>query len=123
MNRHLIKTHQKQKKRAMRNRKRLRGSSVRPRLCVVKSNKHIQAQLIDDENGVTLGAVTTYSKDMKGTEFAKKNKTSAARIGTMIGEIAKEKNIKEVVFDRGHHKYHGILAELADAARAAGLKF
>ncbi len=111
------------KKRAIRVRKRLQGSAAKPRLCVVKTNKHIQAQLIDDELGITLGSVATFSKELRDTEFNKKNKTAARKLGENIAEIAKSKNIKEVIFDRGSAKYHGILAELADAARAGGLQF
>lgn len=110
-------------RRAIRVRKHLRGTSTKPRLCVIKSNSHIQAQLIDDENGKTLGGVATFAKEMRNTEFGKKNKASARKLGEQIAEIAKSKNIKEVVFDRGPFKYHGILAELADAARAGGLQF
>ncbi|MCE5317484.1 MAG: 50S ribosomal protein L18 [Parachlamydia sp.] len=110
-------------KRTLRVRKHLRGSSVKPRLCVVKSNKHIQVQIIDDEKGVTLGSTATFAADFQGTEFAKKNVESARKLGEKIAEIAKLKNIKEVVFDRGPFKYHGILAALADAARAGGLQF
>ncbi len=114
---------QKRHRRALRVRKHLRGTSVKPRLSVVKTNKHIHVQIIDDEKGVTLGHAATFSKDLRGTEFGKKNKNTARKLGEIIGAIAKEKNIKEVVFDRGPSKYHGILAELADAARSAGLKF
>jgi large subunit ribosomal protein L18 len=110
-------------KRALRVRKHLRGTGIKPRLCVVKSNSHIQAQLIDDETGTTLGGIATFAKAFRNTEFSKKNKASARKIGEQIAEIAKSKNIKEVVFDRGPFKYHGILAELADAARAGGLQF
>lgn len=110
-------------KRAIRVRKHLRGTALKPRLSVVKSNSHIQAQLIDDEAGVTIGSAATFSKEMRKTEFGRKNKASARKIGELIAEIAKKKNIKEVVFDRGPSKYHGILAELADAARAGGLQF
>jgi large subunit ribosomal protein L18 len=110
-------------KRALRVRNRLYGTSTKPRLSVVKSNCHIQAQLIDDETGTTLGHVATFAKDFRDTEFGKKNKASARKLGERLAEIAKSKNIKEVVFDRGPFKYHGILAELADAARAGGLQF
>ena len=110
-------------KRALRVRKKVRGSALKPRLSVHKSNKHILAQLIDDEKGITLGMVGTFSSVFKGTEFTKKNKESAEKIGVEIAKIAKDKNIEEVVFDRGQFKYHGILATLADAARANGLKF
>ena len=108
----------------MRVRKHLRGTAIKPRLCVVKSNKHIQAQLIDDETGMTLGQHRQLLlKNFADTEFNRKNKASARKLGEQIAEIAKAKNIKEVVFDRGPFKYHGILAELADAARAGWLQF
>jgi len=110
-------------KRAMRVRKRLKGCSIQPRLSVVKSNKHIQAQLIDDEQGITLGFVASYSPEFRNTEFGKKNKAAARKLGEAIAVIAQQKNIKQVVFDRGPFKYHGILAELANAARAGGLEF
>jgi len=110
-------------KRALRVRKHIQGTSTKPRLCVVKSNSHIQAQLIDDEAGHTIGGAATFSKELRNTEFNKKNKASARKLGEQIAEIAKSKNIKEVVFDRGPFKYHGVLAELADAARAGGLQF
>ena len=111
------------KKRAWRVRKRIQGSSIKPRMCVVKSNQHIQVQLIDDQSGVTLGAISTCSKEFKNTEFNRKNKASARKLGEKIAEIAREKNITTVIFDRGPFKYHGILAELANAARTAGLQF
>lgn len=119
----IVKNHERRVRRAMRVRKHLRGTSEKPRLSVIKSNKHIQAQLVDDEKGITLGQVSTFSKQLKNTEFTCKNKNSARKLGELIAEIAKEKNIKEIVFDRGPFKYHGILAELANAARAAGLQF
>lgn len=123
MNNQAKKNHQLRGKRAKRVRKHLLGTSTKPRLCVVKSNCHIQAQLIDDESGNTLGGTATFANEFRNTEFNKKNKASARKLGEQIAEIAKSKNIKEVVFDRGPFKYHGILAELADAARAGGLQF
>jgi large subunit ribosomal protein L18 len=119
----LIKNNERRIKRAYRVRKRLRGTSLKPRLSVHKSNKHIQVQIIDDETGITLGSTSTFAKEFRDSEFGSKNKASAKKLGEKIAEIAKEKNIKEVVFDRGPFKYHGIFAELADAARSAGLKF
>lgn len=110
-------------KRALRVRKKLSGTNTKPRLSVFKSNNHIQVQLIDDEAGNTLGSAATFAKEFRDTEFNRKNKASARKLGEQIAEIAKSKNIKEVVFDRGPFKYHGILAELADAARAGGLQF
>ncbi len=123
MHNQLVRKQATRHKRALRVRKHLRGSATKPRLCVVKSNRHIQVQLIDDEAGVTLGATSTCSKALRKSEHNKKNKDSAAHLGTHIAEIAKAKNIKEVVFDRGPFKYHGVLAALADAARAGGLQF
>jgi large subunit ribosomal protein L18 len=117
------KRHRLRKARALRVRKHIHGTSVRPRMCVLKSNKHIVVQLIDDDNHVTICSTGTYSKDFKNTEFARKNKASAAKLGEKIAEIAQSKNIKEIVFDRGPFKYHGVLAALADSARTAGLKF
>jgi large subunit ribosomal protein L18 len=111
------------KKRTLRVRKHLRGSSVKPRLCVVKTNKHIQVQLIDDECGRTLCSTATFAKEFRDTEFGKKNKASARKLGAYIADIAKKQNVKEIVFDRGPFKYHGILAELANAAREGGLQF
>ena len=107
----------------MRVRKKLRGTSDKPRLCVIKSNKHIHVQLIDDEAGRTIGTAATFSKEFQNTEFSKKNKASAAKLGETIAEIAKKNDVTQVVFDRGPFKYHGILAALADSARAAGLQF
>ena len=104
-------------------RKKLSGTAQRPRLCVVKSNKHIQVQLIDDERGHTLGSAATFEKEYGNTEFGRKSKVSAKKLGERIALIAKEQNIDEVIFDRGRHKYHGVLAELANAARENGLKF
>lgn len=94
---------------------------MKPRLSVSKSNRNIYAQLIDDENRVTLGGIGTLSKADKTK--AGKSKESARMIGSQIAQIAKEKNIDTVVFDRGRFKFHGIIAELANAAREAGLQF
>lgn len=117
------KNHRQRLRRSLRVRKKLHGSSIKPRLSVIKSNKHLQVQLIDDDAHLTLGAVSTFSKEFRGTDFEKKNKVTARKLGERIAQIAKEKNIKEVVFDRGPFKYHGILAELANAAREGGLQF
>lgn len=112
----------RKQKRGMRVRRRVKAGSIKTRLTVTKSNAHIQAQLIDDEKGVTVGGVATFGKEFRDTEFNKKSKKAAKKLGEAIAAIAKEKNIKEVVFDRGPFKYHGILHELAEAARAGGLK-
>ncbi len=104
-------------------RNKVRGEAQRPRMCVVKSNKHIQVQLIDDENGVTLASISTCSKEMQKTAYCKKNKASAKVLGEKIAAKAKALGVESIIFDRGPSKYHGILAELADAARTGGLKF
>jgi large subunit ribosomal protein L18 len=113
----------KRKSRAMRVRKKLRGTSLKPRLCVHKSNCHLQVQLIDDEIGKTICGTATYSERFKGTEFGKKNKASAAALGAAIAEMAQALNIREIVFDRGPSKYCGVLASLAESARSGGLQF
>lgn len=115
--------HDKTLKRKIRVRKHLNGTAIKPRLCVVKSNLHIEAQLIDDKNGITLASISTRSKELKGTEWGKKNCHSAKKIGEVIALKAAEKQIETCLYDRGAHKYHGILAVVADAAREAGLKF
>lgn len=124
MRNELIKKEKIRHKRALRVRQHMHGTNSKPRMSVVKSNKHIQVQLIDDDSGRTLGLAATFDKEFRGTEYSKKNKASASKIGEKIAEIAmKQHNISEVTFDRGPFKYHGILAALADSARAAGLKF
>jgi large subunit ribosomal protein L18 len=86
----------------------------------MRSNKHLFAQLIDDENHITLFGVGTMGKK---APFGKKSKEAARKIGEKVGTFAKEKNIKNVVFDRGPYKYHGLVAEIANGAREAGLQF
>jgi large subunit ribosomal protein L18 len=123
MGSNLLRKERVRRTRVLRVRKKLRGTAEKPRLCVIKSNKHIHVQLINDEQGKTLGSAATFSKEFANTEFAKKNKASAAKLGEKIAEVAKSQHITQVVFDRGPAKYHGILASLADSARAAGLQF
>ncbi|MEK6796575.1 MAG: 50S ribosomal protein L18 [Spirochaetota bacterium] len=106
-------------RRKMRIRKRVIGTTERPRLAVSKSLKYISAQIIDDTKGITLVSASTIEKDMKGG----KNVASAEAVGKLIGERAKQKNIVKVVFDRSGFSYQGKLKALADAARAAGLAF
>lgn len=110
------------KKRVRRIRKNLGGTSERPRLRVFKSSKHIYAQIIDDSAGTTLVSMSTVDKSFeKGEE---KGKTEAAKkVGMMIAERAKAAGIKQVVFDRGGHIYHGRVKALSEGAREGGLKF
>ena len=105
-------------------RTRLQGSDERPRLNVYRSLNHIYAQLIDDGNGVTLVSASTASgKEGKSKKNAGGNLASAKEIGKLIAQRAKEKGIKQVVFDRGGYLYHGRIKALAEAAREAGLEF
>lgn len=104
-------------------RNRVRRHSVRPRLCVVRTNKHIYAQVIDDTAGRILVAAGTCEKDLRGALPAGGNKTAAAAVGKMVAERALRQGIQAVAFDRREYKYHGRVAALADAARAAGLRF
>ncbi len=106
------------RKRALRVRKRLRMKH--PRLHVLKTNQHIHVQVIDDEQQKTVASTSTACKEFKGS---KRNKQSAQKLGAKIAELALAQDVKTVVFDRGSQKYHGILAALADSARAGGLKF
>lgn len=109
--------------RVFRVRKKLSGTAERPRLTVAKTNKHIYAQLIDDVTGITLAGVGTLSKHNKTTEFNGKSKEAARHIGKQIAEMAKQKSINAVIFDRGRFKFHGLVAELANSARESGLSF
>jgi len=109
-------------KRAMRVRQRLRGNQEKPRLSVFKSSKHLYVQLIDDVQSTTIASTSTLSKEFRQTEYNRKNKDSAKQLGLKIAELAKGKNIKTVVFDRGRFKYHGVIASIADGAREGGLQ-
>ncbi len=109
--------------RVLRVRKALVGNAERPRLSVSKTNCHIYAQLIDDEKAITLAGVGTLSKSNQNTPHGKKSKVAAREIGKQIAEMAKKRNISAVIFDRGRCKYHGVIAELAEGAREAGLQF
>ncbi len=118
----LLERNHKRTKRALRIRKALHGTAQKPRLTVMKSNRHIGAQLINDDEGVTLVAVHTQMKGLKSKKLAR-NKEAARLIGSELAKLAIEKEITSIIFDRGFHKYHGIVAELANAAREAGLQF
>jgi large subunit ribosomal protein L18 len=109
------------KRRAQRVRTHLKKvANGRPRLSVFRSAKNIYAQVIDDENGVTLAAASSLEgeKQEKGAD-----KDAAARVGALVAQRAIEKGVKDVVFDRGGYLYHGRVKALADAAREAGLNF
>ncbi len=107
-------------RRHLRVRRKISGTAERPRLCVYRSNTNLYVQVIDDVAGNTLVAASTLDKEIK-TKHA--NKEAAKELGTLIAKKAQAKNIKTVVFDRGGYIYHGIVKELADAAREGGLEF
>ena len=101
-------------------RNKISGTAARPRLDVFRSAKHIYAQIIDDETGVTLVSASTVDKDFN--EYGG-NVDAAKAIGLKIAEKAQAKNIKDVVFDRGGYLYHGRVRSLAEGAREGGLNF
>jgi large subunit ribosomal protein L18 len=101
----------------------LSGTTLRPRLCVYRSLNHIYAQIIDDSKQVTLVACNTTQKEVADKIKGMTNKEQAKYVGEQIAKLAKKKKITEVVFDRGGYLYTGRVKELADGARAAGLKF
>jgi large subunit ribosomal protein L18 len=104
-------------------RKKLEGTSERPRLNVYRSLNHIYAQVIDDSEGKTLAQASTIEGRTKGQRSTGGNVASAKDVGKRIAERAKEKGITKVVFDRGGYLYHGRIKALAEAAREAGLQF
>ncbi len=107
-------------RRHVRVRTKISGTAERPRLCVYRSNTNLYVQVIDDVSGKTLVAASTMDKEVKEKHA---NKVAAKEVGTLIAKRATEKNIKTVVFDRGGYIYHGVVKELAEAAREGGLEF
>ena len=104
-------------------RKKISGTPEMPRLSVYRSNKHIQAQIIDDTTGVTLASASTLDAKLQGQLEEVDKKGAAKLVGKLIAERAIEKGIKTVVFDRGGYVYTGRVAEVATGAREAGLEF
>ena len=104
-------------------RKKLRGSADQPRLSVHRTNKHLYCQLIDDEIGKTLASASTRDKDLASQIKNGGNCEAAKIIGQAIAERAKAAGVSRIKFDRGSFMYHGRVAELANAAREAGLEF
>lgn len=114
---------QKQRRRyRVRNRIR-RSAYLRPRLNVFRSQKHIYAQIIDDQLGTTLVAASSLDGAIAGPGKCGGNKDAATKVGQLLAQRAAEKGIQKVAFDRGVYKYHGRVAALADAAREGGLEF
>jgi large subunit ribosomal protein L18 len=102
-------------------RKNIHGTAERPRLAVHRSNKHVIAQVIDDDAGRTLVAASTTEADLRSASGATVD--AAGKVGTLVADRAKAAGITKVVFDRGGFLYHGRIAAVAAAARAAGLEF
>ncbi|WP_104086652.1 50S ribosomal protein L18 [Arthrobacter sp. GMC3] len=106
-------------RRHLRVRKRVSGTTARPRLVVNRSARHVFVQVIDDTKGLTLASASTLEADMRAFDGDKTAK--AKRIGELVAERAKAAGIEAVVFDRGGNRYHGRVAAIADGAREGGL--
>jgi large subunit ribosomal protein L18 len=120
----LVRIAKRRQRRTFRVRNRVRASAKgRMRLTVFRSNKHMYAQIIDDEAGKTVVAASTVESGIAGSGKYAGNKDAAAKVGKALAERAAGKGIKEVVFDRGRYQFHGRVAALADAAREGGLEF
>jgi large subunit ribosomal protein L18 len=113
----------KRRVRHRRLRKKVVGTSQRPRLAVHFSERHITAQVIDDTSGKTLASVHTTEAELRSAKKRGSNVATAANVGKLIAERGASKEVKRVVFDRGGYKYHGKAKALADAAREGGLEF
>jgi large subunit ribosomal protein L18 len=100
-----------------------RGRETRPRLSVFRSGSHIYAQVIDDLKGVTLATASTVDAELKDKLKSGSNKAAASEVGKLVAARATKAGVSKVVFDRGRYMYHGRVKELAEAARAGGLKF
>jgi len=106
-------------RRHLRVRKRVSGTTVRPRMVVTRSSRHVFVQVVDDVAGRTLASASTMEADLRGFEGDKTAK--ARKVGELVGERAKQAGVESVVFDRGGNRYHGRVAAIADGAREAGL--
>jgi len=110
-------------RRHFRIRKKVSGTTARPRLVVTRSSRHITAQVVDDLAGHTLASASTLDASIRGTTDAGDKTEQARKVGALVAARAKEKGIDQVVFDRGGNKYAGRIAALADSARENGLSF
>jgi large subunit ribosomal protein L18 len=104
-------------------RKRITGTSERPRLCVHRTTRHIRAQVIDDLTGRTIVAASSLDKEVRDVIKGGGNVAASKVVGKIVAERAKAKGVEKVVFDRGGYQYHGRVQALADSAREAGLQF
>jgi len=111
------------RRRHARVRKRVYGTSERPRLCVFRSLRHIYVQVIDDTRSVTLASASTMDTEVRAKLEGEDRIAQAAAVGTMIAKRAQDAGVESVVFDRGGYKYHGRVKSLAESARKGGLEF
>lgn len=118
----ILSKNETRKKRKVRIRKRISGTSERPRLVVFRSNTNLYAQIVDDTKGITLVATSTLALSKGGVKLTS-NKASGELVGKEVAKLALAKNISKVVFDRGGYLYHGRVKAIADGAREAGLEF
>lgn len=119
----LVTAREQRQRRHMRVRRKVQGTSERPRLAVFRSLQHIYAQVIDDTRGVTLASASTLDASVREQMEGKTKSAEAQLVGELVAKRAKENGVEQVVFDRGGYQYHGRVKALADAARAAGLTF
>ena len=117
------KKQQRRRRRHWRVRAKSVGTADRPRLCVRRSNTNIAAMVIDDTKGHTLLSVSSLSKELREKLAHGGNVAAAEAVGTRLAELARERGVSKVTFDRAGYKYHGRVKALAEAARAGGLKF
>lgn len=110
----------KRLKRKVHIRKRIFGTAERPRMTITRSNSNLFVQVVNDDTGTTLAAVSTLEKDLAAL---KANIASGTKVGEEIGRRLKEKNITSIVFDRNGYLYHGVVKAIADGARSAGIEF
>nr|YP_011006558.1 50S ribosomal protein L18 [Halosiphon tomentosus]WAM63703.1 50S ribosomal protein L18 [Halosiphon tomentosus] len=106
-----------------REKKRIKGNNLKPRLAIYRSNKHIYAQVIDDSSSKTILSCSTLEVEVKAKCEKTSTKIASKIVGEILGTRLLEENIKEIIFDRGKKPYHGRIKELAEGARLAGLKF
>ena len=109
--------------RKIRVRRKVIGTSERPRMCVFRSLRHVYAQLIEDSSGLTIVSASTLDKDVRAEIKSGGNIDAAKKVGELIAKKALEKNIEKAVFDRNGFIYHGRIKAVAEGARSAGLKF
>jgi large subunit ribosomal protein L18 len=107
----------------VRMRKKIIGTSERPRLCVHRSSRHVRAQVIDDATGRTIVSASSLDKEVRAKLKTGGNIAASKFVGKIVAERARAKGVEQVVFDRGGYQYHGRVQALAEAAREAGLKF